>query len=106
MTRIHSPRPTPAMSVALLALFVALGGTSYAVATGSIASRELKNNSVRSRDLRNNDVRSKDVRDGSLLAKDFKTGELPAGPPAPPGRPGRPARRGPRVTPDARATPG
>ena len=40
----------------LIALFVALGGTSYAVATGSIDSRELKNNTVRSKDIRNNVV--------------------------------------------------
>ena len=63
----------------VLALFVALGGTSYAVATGSIDSREVKNNSIRSKDLRNNDVRSRDVRDGSLLSRDFKAGQLPAG---------------------------
>ena len=52
------------------AVFVALGGTSYAVATGSIDSREIKNNTVR----------SKDVRNRSLLATDFKAGQLPAGP--------------------------
>jgi hypothetical protein len=74
---------------ATLALFVALGGTSYAVATGSIGSREIGNNSVRSKDLRNNNVRGKDVRngtigtrdvaDGGLLAVDFKAGQPPAG---------------------------
>jgi hypothetical protein len=40
-----------------LALFVALGGTSYAVATGSIDSREIKNSTVRSKDIRNGGVR-------------------------------------------------
>jgi hypothetical protein len=65
--------------MATVAVFVALGGTSYAVATGSIDSRGLKNNTVRSEDLRNNDVRSKDVRDRSLLTQDFKAGQLPAG---------------------------
>jgi hypothetical protein len=71
--------------MATVAVFVALGGTSYAVATGSIDSRELKNNSVRSKDVRNNDVRSKDVRNGSLLAADFKAGQLPAGKTGPAG---------------------
>jgi hypothetical protein len=66
--------------VAYLALFVALGGTSYAVSTGSIGSRAIKNNSVRSEDIRNNGVRSRDVRNSSLLAKDFKPGQLPQGP--------------------------
>lgn len=72
-------------AIGLLALFVALGGTSYAVATGSIDSREIKDNTIRSKDIRNNEVRSKDVRDRSLLAKDFKQGELPAGAPGAPG---------------------
>ena len=66
--------------VGYLALFIALGGTSYAVATGSIDSREIKNNTVRSKDIRNNDVSSSDVRDSSLLARDFRPGQLPAGP--------------------------
>ncbi len=44
-----------------LALFVALGGTSYAVATGSIDSREIKNNTIR----------SNDVRDGALTGRDI-----------------------------------
>ena len=73
------PRLTYANVTATIALFVALGGTSYGLATGSIGSREIKNNSVRSKDVRNNDVRSKDVRNSSLLAKDFKPGELPTG---------------------------
>jgi hypothetical protein len=71
--------------VGYMALFVALGGTSYAVGTGSIDSREIKNNTVRGRDLRNNDVRSADVRDGSLLRKDFRPGQLLAGPRGPQG---------------------
>jgi hypothetical protein len=66
--------------IALLALFVALGGSSYAAATGSIDSREIKNNTVRSKDIRNNEVRSRDVRNGSLLSGDFKAGQLPVGP--------------------------
>ena len=71
---------TYANVMATVAIFVALGGTSYAVATGSIDSREIKNSTVRSKDLRNNDIRSKDVRNRSLLARDFKADELPAGP--------------------------
>jgi hypothetical protein len=93
--------------VSLMALFVALGGTSYALATGSIGSREIKNNSVRSKDIRNNAVRSRDIRnndltgcdvkDASLLAKDFAAGQLPAGPAGtrgPTGDPGPPGISG------------
>jgi hypothetical protein len=87
--------------MASIAVFIALGGTSYAVATGSIDSRELKNNAVRSKDLRNNDVRSKDLRngtigtrdvgDGALLSEDFAAGQLPAGPKGDKGDPGQSA---------------
>ena len=55
-------RPSPAMVVASIALFVALGGTGYAAATGSIDSREIKNSSIK----------GTDVKDKSLTTKDFK----------------------------------
>ena len=58
-------------------MFVALGGTSYAVS--KIGTGQIANNTLRSEDLRNNSVQSKDIRDRSLLAKDFKRGQLPAG---------------------------
>jgi hypothetical protein len=77
MGSIASRRPSPALVVALVALLLSLGGTSYAVKR--IGSRQIANNSVRSVDLKNNDVRSRDVRNASLLAGDFKAGELPAG---------------------------
>ena len=71
------------MIVALLALFVALGGSSYAAI--KVGSRQIADNSVRSKDIRNNDIRSADVRNGTLLAKDFRRGQLPSGQPGPQG---------------------
>jgi hypothetical protein len=85
---------TYANVMATVAVFIALGGTSYAVATGSIDSREIKNNTIRSKDVRNNDVRSKDVRDRSLVAKDFKPGQLPTGSQGPRGETGPPGVSG------------
>ena len=73
-------RLTYANLMATIAVFVALGGTSYGVATGSIGSREIKNNSIRSKDVHDNQLRSRDVRNFSLLSKDFKPGQLPSGP--------------------------
>ena len=64
------------MAVALVALFICLGGVSYGVATGSIDSRELKNNAVRSKDVRNNDVRSRDIRNDTLLGADIRDDSL------------------------------
>ncbi len=73
-----------------LALFIVLGGTSYAAATGSIGSREIKNNTILSKDIRSGQVRGGDIRsgavrtsdvgNGSLLSEDFRSGQLPAGP--------------------------
>ncbi|WP_320668807.1 hypothetical protein [Patulibacter defluvii] len=65
-------RISSAHVLAGVALFAALGGTSYAA--GSLAS-----NSVGSAQVKNNSLKSVDIKNGSLLKKDFKTGELPAG---------------------------
>ena len=58
--------------VGYLALFVALGGTSYAAA-------RLPANSVGASQIKQNAVRSGEVKDRSLLARDFRAGQLPAG---------------------------
>ncbi len=63
-------RPSPALVVAVLALLVALGGTTYAVTA-------LPKHSVGSAQLKKNAVRSKAVKNYSLRAKDIRPGELP-----------------------------
>jgi hypothetical protein len=62
--------------IGYLALFVALGGTSYAVSTGFIDSREIKNNTIRTGDLRNNEVRSRDIRNRTLVGRDHLSNSL------------------------------
>jgi hypothetical protein len=77
------PRVSPAMAVALLALFVALGGSSYAavqLSKDSVRSRNIKDGEVKRADLARNAVGSSQVADGSLRAADFKAGQLSAGP--------------------------
>jgi len=61
-----------------LALFVALGGTSY-------AAIELSRNSVGAKQIKRSAVRSAEVKDRTLRAIDFGLGELPEGPPGPSG---------------------
>jgi hypothetical protein len=68
--------PSPALVIACVALFVSLGGVSYGLVTGSVDSRELKNNSVRSVDVRNNNLRSKDVRNNTLRTFDIRNNEV------------------------------
>ena len=55
-----------------MALFVALGGASY-------AAIKLPANSVGAAQIKKNAVDSNKVKDRSLLATDFKTGQLPRG---------------------------
>jgi hypothetical protein len=69
-------RPSPALVIALIALFVSLSGVSYGVATGFIDSREIKNNSVRTKDLRNNDVRTRDLRNNDVRTGDLRNNEV------------------------------
>jgi hypothetical protein len=79
--------------VSVIALFVALGGTSIAAVT-------LARNSVKGKHIAANAVSSSEVKDASLLAGDFGPGQLPkgekgdpgtAGVPGTPGTPGSPA---------------
>jgi hypothetical protein len=65
-------RLTYANVMATIAVFVSLGGSSYAAVT-------LKRGSVKSKHLGKNAVTSKKVKNRSLLARDFKPGELPEG---------------------------
>ena len=63
-------RLTFANVTALTALFVALGGSSYAAMR--VGSEEIANNSVRGKDIRKGTVRGTDVRDGDLKGKDVR----------------------------------
>lgn len=81
------------MLVALLALFVALGGVGYAAITlpkNSVGAKQLKKNAVTAKKVRKNAVTSPKVKDFSLLGRDFKPGELPAGAQGPKGEQGPP----------------
>ena len=81
------------MLVALLALFIARGGTSYSAITlskNSVGSRQIINGGVKRADIARRAVTSTKVRDSSLLARDFKAGQLPKGDQGLPGAPGEP----------------
>lgn len=54
-------RPSPALVISCIALFVSLGGVSYAVTTGSIDSREIKNNSIKGIDVKNRSLTGNDI---------------------------------------------
>lgn len=72
--RISKLRPSPAMVVALIALFVAMGGVSYAAAR--IGSAQIKNNSVRGKDIRNSTITGTDVKNNTLTGGDVSESTL------------------------------
>ena len=94
-------RLTYANVIATIALFVALGGSSYAAIkitgrnvpkdalTGAdiknLTGRDVRNNSLTGADVKN--LKSADVKNGGLLAEDFAPGQLPRGEQGPPGIP-------------------
>jgi hypothetical protein len=67
---------SPSMVVALIALFVSLGGVSWAVATGSIGSKAIKDNAVQGRDVRDETLESRDVVNGGLQSRDVRDSAL------------------------------
>jgi hypothetical protein len=66
MRGIRTRLPSPAMVVALVALFSSLGGVSYGLATGAINGREVKNRSLTGKDMRSGSVGSRVVKESSL----------------------------------------
>jgi hypothetical protein len=100
------PRPQHATVVAYLALFVALGGVSYAaikLPANSVGSKQIKKSAVTSSKInkravttskiKSGAVTSGLVKDGSLQAADFA--QLPAGPQGPQGEAGTAGPPGP-----------
>jgi hypothetical protein len=68
------PKLTYANVTATIALFLSLGGASYAAL--SVGTRQIRNNSVRTQDLRNNDVRSRDIRNRTIVGRDVLSNSL------------------------------
>ena len=100
MSGLKRLRPSPAMVVALIALLVALGGTSFAavklsVPANSVGTTQLQAKSVTNSKLAANSVTSDKVANRTLVAADFKVGQLPVGPPGKPGLAGPSGPAGP-----------
>jgi Collagen triple helix repeat (20 copies) len=113
-------RPSPAMGVALVALFVALTGTSIAAVSAlpknSVGARELRNGSVGMKELKGRSVTfgkiaagaitSGLVQNGSLTMADFDQRQLPTGPIGPVGPAGPIGPAGPAGPPGPTGAPG
>jgi len=76
-------RPSYSNVMATAAMFIALGGTSYAAV--KITGAEVRDGTLTGRDVRNGSLSGRDVRDGSLRAADIAPGQIPSGPRGPQG---------------------
>jgi hypothetical protein len=82
-----------------IAVFIALGGASYAATQlpkNSVGTKQIKNGQVKHADIGKNAVTSTDVKNGSLLSADFKAGQLVAGAAGPQGLKGADGAQGPK----------
>jgi hypothetical protein len=95
--------PSPAMIVALIALFAALTGS--AVAGALITGAQIQNASVTGLDVRRATLTGLHVKDHTLTPADFK-GQLPAGPRGPAGPAGEQGVPGAKGDPGLPGTPG
>ena len=73
MTRIRRLIPSPAMAVALVALFMAMGGSAYAFV---VTSGSIKNNTIRSVDVRNGGLSGTDIRHDGIGGRAVKESTL------------------------------
>ncbi len=71
-------RPSPAMVVAMAALFVALSGAAYAatLAKDSVGAKQIKANGVRSGEIQDGAVGANEIPDGSLTGADVQNESL------------------------------
>ncbi len=76
MKRVLALRPSPALAIACIALFISLGGVSYGLATGFVDSREIRNETIRTQDLRNNNIRAIDIRNSTIRSRDVALNTL------------------------------
>ena len=76
MKRRFVRRPSASTAIACVALFVALGGVSWAFATGSIDTREIKNETILTEDIRKGGVRPDDIRNDSIRTEDLRNNEV------------------------------
>jgi hypothetical protein len=72
MTSKSKFRPSPALVISCLALFLALAGSAFA-AQASIGSRQIVNGSVRTVDLRDSAVQSAKIANATVTADDLAT---------------------------------
>jgi hypothetical protein len=72
--RFKGARPSPALVISLVALFVSLGGVGFAAVT--ITGKNVKNSSLTGKDVKNSSLTGSDVKNSSLTGSDIKNNKL------------------------------
>ena len=78
---MHRPRSctrqvTPSLFISLLALFLALSGTAYAMSKGEVKTANLANGSVTTAKLAHNAVISRKIKQGEVWGSDLAMGAI------------------------------
>jgi hypothetical protein len=74
LARLKGARPSPALVISLIALFVSLGGVGYAAVT--ITGKNVKNSSLTGKDIKNSSLAGADVKNSRLTGADIKNNSL------------------------------
>lgn len=74
MKRLNSLRPSPAMIVALVALFAALGGSAYAAT--KIGTNQIKSNAVTAGKIKKNAVTNAKIKNGAVTGSKINLSTL------------------------------
>jgi hypothetical protein len=97
------PRMTYANAMSTIAVFLALGGSAYAIARNSVRSQHIAPGQVKRSDIGRNAVNGGKIANGSLTAAEFAPGTIvpgaagpmgPIGPAGPAGTAGAPGAEG------------
>lgn len=78
--------PSPSLVISILALFVALGGTSYAAA--KLHGKNIRTGTVTTKQVKNNSITGADIKNGSIRRADLNADAFAAGPKGDKGDPG------------------
>ncbi len=74
LSRLKGARPSPALVISIIALFVSLGGAGYAAVT--ITGKNVKNSSLTGKDVKNSSLTGSDIKNSSLTGSDIKNDKL------------------------------
>lgn len=74
--RRRAARPSPAAVIAMLALFVGLSGTAWALQKGEVRSKHIAKNAVKSKHVKDGGLTGQDIRDDSLTGRQIDESTL------------------------------